>query len=154
MATRKTKTGGRRRAATTTAASDVDYAALAQFRFELRKFLAFSEAAARGQKLTPQQHQALLAIKGFAGDDAASIGDLADRLLIRHHTAVELVDRMAKLGLVVRVADPEDGRRSLIQLTAAGERRLRRLSTIHLEELAAIGGALTQMLSSLRRSRR
>jgi DNA-binding MarR family transcriptional regulator len=153
--TRKTRAdSSRRRSKTDEAAGDVDYMALAQFRFELRKFLAFSEAAARKQKLTPQQHQALLAIKGFSGGDTASVGDLADRLLIRHHTAVELVDRMTKLGLVVRVADPDDGRRSLVQLTAVGERRLRQLSKIHLEELAAIGGALTRMLSAFRRSGR
>ena len=84
----------RRRAAP----ASVDYEALARFRYQLRLFLAFSEAAARRAGLTPQQHQALLAIKGFAGPAPASVGDLARFLLIRHHTAVELVNRMAKLG--------------------------------------------------------
>ena len=67
----------------------VDYQALALFRYELRKFLAFSEAAAHRQKLTPQQHQALLTVKGFSQDKPVSVGDLAALLLIRHHTAVE-----------------------------------------------------------------
>src|SRR5579864_9673343 len=85
------------------AMDDTAYAALAQFRLQVRTFLAFSETAAQRAGLTPQQHQALLAIKGFAGKDAASIGDVARFLLIRHHTAVELVDRISKLGLVKRV---------------------------------------------------
>src|SRR5579864_1445213 len=85
------------------AMADSDYTALAQFRLQVRTFLAFSETAAQRAGLTPQQHQALLAIKGFAGKDAASIGDVARFLLIRHHTAVELVDRISKLGLVKRV---------------------------------------------------
>ncbi len=153
MANRKRPTGTRRTAGTD-APAEVDYKALAQFRFELRKFLAFSEAAARREKLTPQHHQALLAIKGFSGDGAATIGDLAARLLVRHHTAVELVDRMAKLGLVARVADPDDCRRSLVRLTSNGERRLRKLSKLHLYELKAVSGPLTRMLASFRRLER
>jgi DNA-binding MarR family transcriptional regulator len=129
---------------------DVDYQALASFRYELRKFLAFSEASAHGQKLTPQQHQALLTIKGFSLDKPVSVGDLAALLLIRHHTAVELIDRMTKLNLVARVADPDDGRRILIQLTAEGERRLSKLSKIHFDELSAVSGVLGEMLKHFR----
>jgi len=152
LAIKKQRSAARRRGESGgNAAAEVDYKALAQFRFELRKFLAFSEAAARRQKLTPQHHQALLAIKGFSGSGAAAIGDLAARLLVRHHTAVELVDRMARLGLVVRVADPDDGRRSLVQLTSDGERRLRKLSKLHLQELKTVSGPLTRMLASFRR---
>jgi DNA-binding MarR family transcriptional regulator len=125
---------------------DVDYQALARFRYELRKFLAFSETAAHAQNLTPQQHQALLTIKGFSQDNPVSVGDLAKLLLIRHHTAVELIDRMTRIGLIARVPDPGDGRRILIRLTAEGERRLRKLSKIHVEELSAVSGALTEML--------
>ncbi|CCE10106.1 Transcriptional regulator, MarR family [Bradyrhizobium sp. STM 3843] len=131
---------------------DVDYRALAQFRYELRKFVAFSESAARKERLTPQQHQALLSIKGFSKDKPVSVGELAKLLLIRHHTAVELVDRMSRLGLIVRLADPDDRRRSLVRLTAEGERRLRKLSKIHFEELSAVGDALTEMLQHFRRS--
>jgi DNA-binding MarR family transcriptional regulator len=108
---------------------DEDYAALAQFRHELRKFLAFSESAARREGLTPQQHQALLAIKGFSQQSPLSVGDLAKYLLIQNHSAVELVDRMGRLGLLQRAPDPEDGRRILIRLSAEGERRLKRLSS-------------------------
>jgi DNA-binding MarR family transcriptional regulator len=132
----------------------VDYQALALFRYELRKFLAFSEAAAHRQKLTPQQHQALLTIKGFALDRPVSVGDLATLLLIRHHTAVELIDRMTKLDLIARVADPDDGRRILIRLTAEGERRLSKLSKIHFDELSAVSGVLTKMLKRFRQPTR
>ena len=130
---------------------DVDYRALARFRYEMRKFMAFSEAAAHGQNLTPQQHQALLAIKGFSQDKPISVGELAKLLLVRHHTAVELVDRMTKLGLIARVIDPDDGRRILLRLTAEGQRRLRKLSKIHVQELSAVSGALSEILRHFRR---
>lgn len=130
----------------------VDYQALARFRYQLRLFLAFSETAAQKAGLTPQQHQALLAIKGFAGPAPASIGDLARFLLIRHHTAVELVNRMAKLELLSRVVDAEDGRRVLVQLTKTGEQKLQALSRIHIEELRSVSPALGKILRSLRQS--
>lgn len=129
---------------------EADYEALAQFRYQLRTFLAFSETAAQRAGLTPQQHQALLAIKGFAGPEAASIGDVARFLLIRHHTAVELMDRMAKLKLIGRVADPQDARKVRLRLTAKGEQKLRALSKIHLEELRAASPALSKILRSFR----
>jgi DNA-binding MarR family transcriptional regulator len=124
----------------------VDYEALARLRYELRKFQAFSSAAATKAGLTPQQHQALLIIRGFSDPDPVSIGDLAKFLLIRHHTAVELVDRMTRLELISRVADGADARRVLIKLTREGERRLQKLSEIHLKELQAIGPTLAGML--------
>jgi DNA-binding MarR family transcriptional regulator len=124
----------------------VDYETLAQFRYELRRFQAFSEAAAKHSGLTARQHQALLAIRGFSSREPISIGDLARYLLIRHHTAVELVDRMVKLEILSRSVDPRDARRVLVQLTKEGERRLQRLSRIHLEELRAIGPTLTKIL--------
>jgi DNA-binding MarR family transcriptional regulator len=133
-------------------ADSVDYEALARLRYELRKFQAFSSAAATKAGLTPQQHQALLIIRGFSDPDPVSIGDLAKFLLIRHHTAVELVDRMAKLELISRVADGADARRVLIKLTREGERRLQKLSEIHLKELQAIGPTLTGMLKPFQRS--
>lgn len=129
----------------------VDYQALAQFRYQLRKFLSFSEAAAHKAGLTPQQHQALLAIKGFSRAEPVSVGDLAEFLLIRHHTAVELMDRMTKIGLLCRIVDEADGRRVLVKLTKEGERRLRKLTKIHLEELRAIGPTLTKILKPFRR---
>lgn len=127
------------------ASRSVDYSALAQFRYQLRKFLAFSEAAAVKSGLTPQQHQALLAIKGFSTPKPVSVGDLAGFLLVRHHTAVELVDRMTKLGLLSRIVDDEDGRRILVKLTRKGEQKLRTLSKSHFEELRSASPALTKI---------
>jgi DNA-binding MarR family transcriptional regulator len=129
----------------------VDYQALAQFRFELRRFQAFSTGAAVQAGLTPQQHQALLTIRGFSRERPLSVGELADLLFIQHHTAVGLVDRMVKLELITRSVDEADGRRVLLNLTKEGERRLRRLSRIHQDELAAIGPALAKIVEGLRR---
>ena len=129
----------------------VDYQALARFRYQLRLFLSFREAGAQKAGLTPQQHQALLGIKGFSGPGPASIGDLARFLLIRHHTAVELVNRMTRLGLLSRVVDAEDGRRVLVQLTAKGERKLQALSRTHIEELRSVNRALGKFLRTMRR---
>jgi DNA-binding MarR family transcriptional regulator len=132
---------------------DADYEALAQFRYQLRTFLAFSEAAAQKAGLTPQQHQALLAIRGFAGPEPASVGDIAHFLLVRHHTAVELMDRMTRLGLLRRVADPKDARRVRVRLTAKGESKLAALSRIHLQELREASPVLGKMLKSFRKPR-
>lgn len=126
--------------------TDADYATLAAFRHALRRFVAFSEAEAKAAGLTPQQHQALLAIKGKGGDAGLSVGDIAAHLLIRHHSAVELVDRMAASGLVRRAADSTDGRRILVGLTRRAERLLGDLSATHLEELRAIRQGLLDLL--------
>jgi DNA-binding MarR family transcriptional regulator len=134
-------------------AHGVDYKALAQFRYQLRKFLSFSKAAASKAGLTPQQHQALLAIKGFSGPNSISVGDLAQFLFIRHHTAVELMDRITKLGLVKRVVDNDDCRRVLLKLTRRGELRLQAVSKMNFEELRSAGPALTRILRSFQRSR-
>lgn len=132
---------------------DSDYAALAQFRHQVRSFLAFSEAAAAQQGLTPTQHQALLGIKGFVRPGPATVGDVARFLLIRHHSAVELVNRLAKLGLVSRIADPEDARRVHLKLTKKGEQKLQALSRKNLEELRrATSPALSRLLKSFRAS--
>jgi DNA-binding MarR family transcriptional regulator len=144
----QTTSQARRRAAP----ASVDYQALAWFRYQLRLFLAFSETAARKAGLTPQQHQALLAIKGFSGPEPATIGDLARFLLIRHHTAVELVNRMVKLGLLSRLMDDDDGRRVLVRLSKKGEQKLQALSRIHVEELRSVSPALGKILRSPRRS--
>ncbi|HYD16353.1 MAG TPA: helix-turn-helix domain-containing protein [Hyphomicrobium sp.] len=114
------------------------YEALADFRFALRTFLAFSEAAATAVGLTPQQHQALLAVKGTREGENCGIRELAERLLIRHHSAVELVDRLEAGGLVERRPDPTDGRRVQIALTRKSEQLLQSLSIAHLKELREI----------------
>src|SRR5579871_5245468 len=150
-ATGRKRTPGRtRKAATSGRGTAVDYETLARFRYELRRFLAFSEIEANRSGLSTQQYQALMAIRGFSIREAVSIGDLARYMLIRHHTAVELIDRMVKLKLVSRSTDPSDGRRVLLELTGEGERRLRRLYRIHLQELRTMGPTLTRMLKLFR----
>ncbi len=130
--------------------TNVDYAALAELRFAIRKFLAFSEDAANRAGLTPQQHQGLLIIKGFGGERGLLVGAVAERLLIRKHTAVELVDRLEQARLVSRSADPDDGRRVRVRLTGEGERRLAALSSAHVDELNIIGPALVTIIADLR----
>lgn len=127
----------------------VDYKALAQFRYQLRVFLAFSDTAAEQQGLTPQQHQALLGIKGFIDPGPPTVGDVARFLLIRHHSAVELVNRMEKRGLIRRASDPEDARRVHLRLTAKGEQKLKAISKMNLGELRrAASPAITRLLKS------
>jgi len=144
----------RRKAGASGTDPSVDYETLARFRYELRTFQAFSQLAAKRAGLTAQQHQALLAVRGFSGQGPVSIGDLARYLLIRHHTAVELVDRMTGLKILSRSIDRVDGRRVVLTLTKEGERRLQKLSKIHLEELRAIEPTLTALLRPFHRPAR
>lgn len=127
---------------------DRDYVALAAFRRTLRIFLAFSEEAARAAGLTPQQHQALLAIRGAAGSET-TVGELAVSLLLKPHTAVGLADRLARAGLVRRKPDATDRRRVLLALTAKGERVLKKLSATHLSEIRRNAGELADALRHL-----
>jgi len=115
--------------------TDAEYAALAEFRAALRRFLAFSEQAAAQLGLTMQWYQALLVIKTSQGGDHISVGELAQHLMIRDHSAAELVSRLVQAKLVRRKADLTDRRRSLLVLTAAGERNLARLASAHLARL-------------------
>jgi DNA-binding MarR family transcriptional regulator len=128
-----------------------EYRALGEFRWLLRRFLHFSEQAARAAGLEPQQHQLLLALRGFPTDQPVTIGDLAEQLLLQHHSTVELVDRSARLGLVERQRDETDRRRVIVRLTAAGEAILRALSLPHRQELRTAGPALVQALHTLLR---
>ena len=112
---------------------DSEYARLLGFRNGLRRFLRWSEDRAKEAGLTPAQHQLLLSIRGHDGHP--TIGDVADHLLLRHNSAVELVDRAERAGLVRREADREDHRIVHVRLTASGARRLATLSAAHLEEL-------------------
>ncbi|WBT39554.1 MULTISPECIES: MarR family winged helix-turn-helix transcriptional regulator [Hyphomicrobium] len=122
------------------------YEALADFRYALRCFLAFSEQAAGEAGLTPQQYQALLAIKGAGDRKALGIGDIAERLLIRHHTAVELVNRLEKNGFVTRTKDKEDARRVTVALSLKAEHTMDGLAAAHLQELKGIRPVLEQLL--------
>jgi len=129
---------------------DQDYQSLAEFRHQIRRFLHFSEQAARHAGLEPQQHQLLLALRGLAASEApASIGALAERLQIQHHSAVELVDRLVDRGLVTRSRAPSDRRQALIRLTASGEAELEKLAVCHLDELRKNGPALVAALETL-----
>ncbi len=129
--------------------SKADYEALAAFRHALRRFAAFSDEAARRAGLTPQQHQALLAIRGAPGRDSLSVGEIAAHLLIRPHSAVELVDRLVELGHAERHPDPQDSRRVQVTLTARAKATLHELSAAHLEELAGIHSALKRLLAQV-----
>jgi DNA-binding MarR family transcriptional regulator len=128
-----------------------EYRKLEEFRFQIRRFLSFSEAAARASGIEPQQHQALLALKGMPQDCVPTIGHLADRLLLKHHSAVGLVDRLESLGLVTRQPSPDDARQVLLRLTAKGERILHRLSLTHHKELEEAGPKLVAALRSISR---
>ena len=115
--------------------SKTEYEVLSEFRYTLRRFLRFSEAAANELGLTPQQHQALLAIKGFPGRERVTVGELAERLQIRHHSAVGLADRLGALNLIRRSPATSDRRKVYLSLTAHGRSVIDRLSTLHHEEL-------------------
>jgi DNA-binding MarR family transcriptional regulator len=126
-----------------------DYRALAGFRYALRQFLEFSGSAAKSVGLTPQQHQAMLSIIGAPEGQPVTIGFLAERMLLRHHSTVELVDRLVELDLVTRQADPADRRRVLLSLTPKARRYLTKLSAAHLEELRRIRPAFAALLERL-----
>ncbi|HEX8753614.1 MAG TPA: helix-turn-helix domain-containing protein [Solirubrobacterales bacterium] len=126
-----------------------DYARLLGFRTALRRFLRWSEAEARAAGLTPAQHQLLLAVRGHAGGEEPTIGELSEYLVLRHHSVVELVDRAAAAGLVERERDATDHRLVRVGLTALGKRRIEELSRLHLEELRR----LAPMLGALHTSR-
>ncbi|MGH2493736.1 MAG: MarR family winged helix-turn-helix transcriptional regulator [Ktedonobacteraceae bacterium] len=126
-----------------------EYQALAEFRYELRRFLRFSEEAARTVGLEPQQHQLLLTLKGLPGNRAATVGELAERLQIQHHSAVELINRMVERDLIERARDENDQRRVNVSLTKNGDEVLRKLSLLHHEELRTTGPALVHTLMAL-----
>lgn len=135
--------------------SDADYARLLALRTGLRRFQRWSEQQASAAGLTPAQHQLLLAIRGHGDPRGPTVGEVADYLLLRHHSTVELVDRAHGAGLVVRRRDPDDHRVVRLQLTDAGAERLEGLSTLHLEELERLAARLpaaAEGLAPLRRT--
>lgn len=123
-----------------------DYRSLADFRHQIRRFLNFSERAAREAGLKPQHHQLLLALKGAPPEAEATVSYLAERLQLRHHTLVELIDRLQARGLVRRVRSPRDRRVVLVSITSRGERILLKLSLHHQEVLRRLGPALVRSL--------
>jgi len=118
--------------------SDADYRHILEFRTRLRRFLAWSGAQARAAGLTPTQHQLLLAVRGHPDPGGPTIGDVAGYLQLRHHSAVELVDRAAEAGLVRRVPDRHDGRVTRVLLEVPGVDALERLTALHVAELRAL----------------
>ncbi len=132
----------------TTDLTDIEYAALAEFRFALRQFQIFSEAKAAEAGLTPQQHQTLLAIRGADPDDA-TVGYVAQRLIVKPHTASELIDRLETLGLVRREPTQSDRRRALLRLTFLADTILSSLSSVHREEIRRLQPLLVEHLQKL-----
>ncbi len=132
-------------------ASKTEYEILAEFRYTLRRFLRFSESAAGEVGLTPQQHQALLAIKGFPGRDKITIGELAERLQIRHHSAVGLADRLQAEKLIERSPGSDDRRKVYISLTPHGQAMIERLSALHHEELLRLTPQLQSLMTRIGR---
>jgi DNA-binding MarR family transcriptional regulator len=127
-----------------------DYRSLAQFRYVLRKFSSFSEAAAHREGLTTQSHQALLAVHGYPVSEPVTIGVLSERLNIRHHSAVGLVDRLVARRLVRRKRDTVDARRVNLALCPRGLAVLARLSRVHRDELRRIGPTLRRLLAQVK----
>jgi len=126
-----------------------DYRALAELRHQIRRFLTFSEREARALGIEPQQHQLLLALKGLPADRRPTVGVLAERLQLRHHSVVGLVDRLVAAGLAARRPSGGDAREVLVSITASGERVLRRLSLAHQAELQTAGPALLEALAAI-----
>jgi DNA-binding MarR family transcriptional regulator len=125
------------------------YRSLAEFRHQIRRFLRYSEDAARAFGIEPQQHQLLLAIKGLPSGKLPTIRELARRLQLRHHTTVELINRTAGRDLVAREPGTEDKREVLIRLTDGGDRVLHQLSVEHQTELKKTGPELRDALDAL-----
>lgn len=130
-----------------------DFRALAEFRYQIRKFLRMSEEASREAGIEPQQYQLLLAIKGMPAGMRACVGSIAERLQIQHHSAVELVDRLEDNGYVLRQRSEQDRREVLIVLTARAERVLRELSSYHHALLQTNGSSLIASLKGIMKAK-
>lgn len=126
-----------------------DYIALASFRHAIRTFISFSSEAARAEKISPRQHQALLAIKGAPEHPALSVGELAEQLCLKHNSTVGLINRLVSRKLLKRSPGAEDRRKVYVELTAHGEALIRRLSSAHRNELRKISPKLRRLLETL-----
>ncbi|HET9954584.1 MAG TPA: MarR family transcriptional regulator [Polyangiaceae bacterium] len=125
------------------------YRQLAAFRYEIRKFLAFSERAAREAGVEPQQHQLLLAVRGLPEGARPTIGTVAERLSVEPHTAVALVDKLEQRGLLRRERSTEDRREVLLKLTPEGETTLKALSALHRQQLRSVGPSMVSALRAI-----
>ena len=126
-----------------------NFKAMAELRYQIRKFLRFSENAARQAGIEPQQHQLLLAIRGLPDGASPTIGVLAERMQLQHHSTVELIDRLVDRNFVCRLRSTDDRRQVLVKLTHDGEEFLQKLSLHHLEELRSAGPTFVKVLNSL-----
>jgi DNA-binding MarR family transcriptional regulator len=126
-----------------------DFKAMAELRYQIRKFLRFSENAARQAGIEPQQHQLLLAIRGLPDGASPTIGVLAERMQLQHHSTVELVDRLVDRNFLCRLRSTNDRRQVLVKLTHDGEEFLEKLSLHHFEELQSAGPTFVKVLNSL-----
>jgi DNA-binding MarR family transcriptional regulator len=126
-----------------------DYRTLAELRYQIRLFLSFSERAAREHGVEPQQHQLLLALKGLPEGKRPTMGTIAERLCVEHHTAVTLTDRLERAELVQRTRGERDRREVLLAITERGEELLQKLSTLHREQLRGVGPQLQRALSAI-----
>jgi DNA-binding MarR family transcriptional regulator len=132
--------------------ADPDYRALADLRYQLRRFLAFSEQTARDIGLEPRQHQLLLAVRGLPEDVEPTVAVIAERMALRHNTVVELLDRLEAAGLVRRTRMPDDRRRANVTITSRGQELLRKLSLAHRDELRTSAPALVASLGRVLRT--
>jgi len=130
-----------------------DYAQLASFRHALRGFLRFSEAAAEREGLTSQHYQAMLILRGWPDGQPISINELAKQLMVKHNSAVGLVDRLASNDLVIREQSTVDRRKVELRLSARGRRVLTRLAAMHRGELRRIGPIMERFFAELTRDR-
>lgn len=126
-----------------------NFKAMAELRYQIRRFLRFSENAARQAGIEPQQHQLLLAVRGLPDGATPTIGVLAERMQLQHHSTVELIDRLVERGFLCRLRATDDRRQVLVKLTREGEGFLNKLSLHHLQELQSIGPTFVKVLQSL-----
>jgi DNA-binding MarR family transcriptional regulator len=127
------------------------YRDLAEFRRQIRKFLYFSEITAREHGLEPQQHQLLLSVHGLPEGVKPTIRELASRMFIQHHSAVELVNRLEQAGTIAREPGPDDRREVWVRLTASGRAALRKLALAHRNELESSGPELVKAIGTVLR---
>jgi DNA-binding MarR family transcriptional regulator len=126
-----------------------DFKAMAELRYQIRRFLRFSENAAREAGIEPQQHQLLLAVRGLPEGLKPTIGVLAERMQLQHHTTVELIDRLVDRGFLSRLRATDDRRQVFVKLTHDGEEFLKKLSLHHLQELQSAGPKFLKILQGL-----
>jgi len=126
-----------------------DFKAMAELRYQIRRFLRFSENAAREAGIEPQQHQLLLTVRGLPDNLKPTVGVLAERMQLQHHSTVELIDRLVDRGFLCRLRATDDRRKVLVKLTHDGEEFLNKLSRHHLQELQSAGPKFVKILQTL-----